>query len=257
MAGKNAADVRIAITGRLLSAPLGSTAPVDVVSGWAAAWNDHGYLDPGGVSETPKVTPYEVKAWQADSSIRSRIIERGRDIQVKLIQAGGLNSVLYNGGGSWAQIPTRSVSDGVLNGTTTVTSATAVFVTGDVGATIAGVGIPAGATIVTRTSGTSVVISAAATISATGVTIAIGAVGTYQYTPPTPGVDDVRMLGIEWTDGTITKREVYPNVIVTAVGASGYKASQEIQYDVTFTVQGDNWYTLSNDPADNPAALVA
>lgn len=257
MPGQNAADVRIAITGRLLTAPLGSTAPADVVTAWAAAWNDHGLLDPSGVTESPKATAYMVKAWQADTAVRTRIVERGRDIQVKLIQGGGLNSVLYNGGGSWAQVPTRTVTDGVLNGTTTVTSATAVFVSGDVGATLIGTGIPAGATITVRNSGTSVTISVAATLSASGVTLSVGSVGLYQYTPPTPGLDDVRMLGVEWKDGVIIKREIFTNVIVSAVGPSNLQAAKELQYDVTFTINGDVWFVLSNDPADNPAALVA
>ena len=68
----------------------------------------------------------------------------------------------------------RTVADGVLNSTTTITSATAVFTKGDVGQIISGTNIPAGATIVTVNSATSVVISSAATGSATGVTIVIG-----------------------------------------------------------------------------------
>lgn len=257
MPGINAADVRIGITGRVLTAPLGSTAPADPVAAWPAAWNDHGLLDPGGVGVSPKTSMYAVKAWQADSAVRTRISERGRELNFKLIQAGGLNSVLYNGGGSWAQTPTRTVADGVLNGTTTVTSATAVFVAGDVGASLVGIGIPLGATILSRTNGTTVVISAAALITATGVSLNIGAVGIYRYTPPVPGTDDTRMLGVEFTDGTITKRDIYTNTIVSAVGQSNLQAGKELQYDVTFTINGDVWYTLSNDPADNPAALVA
>lgn len=64
-------------------------------------------------------------------------------------------------------------NDGVLNGTTTVTSATAAFVAGDVGKRISGGSIPAGATIASVTNSTTVVISAAATGSATGVTLTL------------------------------------------------------------------------------------
>ncbi len=67
----------------------------------------------------------------------------------------------------------RSVSDGVLNTTTTVTSATAAFTSSDVGATIVGTGIPALATIASVTNATTVVISAAATATASGVTLTI------------------------------------------------------------------------------------
>lgn len=67
----------------------------------------------------------------------------------------------------------RTVADGVLNSSTTVTSATAVFTANDVGAAIVGTGIPGGATIVSRTNATTVVISAAATATSSGVTLTI------------------------------------------------------------------------------------
>lgn len=68
----------------------------------------------------------------------------------------------------------RSVTDGVVvSGDTTVTSATAVFVAGDVGSRIVGTGIPDGATIASHNSATSVEISAAATANGTGVTLRI------------------------------------------------------------------------------------
>lgn len=67
----------------------------------------------------------------------------------------------------------RQVSDGVINGTTTFTSATAVFTTADEGKYIVAAGIPAGTTILTRNSATNVTMSAAATTSATGVLTSI------------------------------------------------------------------------------------
>jgi hypothetical protein len=81
-------------------------------------------------------------------------------------------------GGSGKTFPsgvsaTRSVADGVLNSTTTVTSATAAFVAGDVGSYITGTGIPAGATIASVTNGTTVIISVAATATASGVSLTI------------------------------------------------------------------------------------
>lgn len=76
----------------------------------------------------------------------------------------------------------RSVSDGATNSNTTVTSATAAFLQSrDLGASISGGSIPAGAYIVAVNSPTSVTISAAATTTATGVTLTItrrGAVGS-------------------------------------------------------------------------------
>ena len=68
----------------------------------------------------------------------------------------------------------RVVTDGVTNATTTVTSATAAFAAGDLGRPISGGTIPAGAVIVAFSSATSVTISAAATGSASGVTLTLG-----------------------------------------------------------------------------------
>lgn len=254
MAGQNPADVRIAITGRLLTAPLGTTAPTDVTTAWPTGWNDHGLLDPSGVSQAPKTTPYMVKAWQADSPVRTRIVERGRDIQVKLIQGGGLNSVLYNGGGSWSALGTANIASPTYTATTAVDSGAAYTVNGLVGKTVI-----AGASTMVITSNTATTLTGAAWIGGTptaGTPFVISS-GIYQYTPPTPGVDDIRMLGVEWKDGVIIKRDIYTNTIVSAVAPSLLQATKELTYDVTFTVNGDVWYTLSNDPADNPAALVA
>lgn len=72
----------------------------------------------------------------------------------------------------WGVTAPRTATDGVTNGTTTVTSATMAFVAGDVGKVLQGAGIPVGATILSQT-GTACVISSAATASATGVTIKV------------------------------------------------------------------------------------
>jgi len=80
--------------------------------------------------------------------------------------------------GIWAVYPAsvmgRTVSDGATNTNTTVTSATAAFANpADVGAVIAGPGIPPGTTITIVGSSTSVTISAAATATATGQPLTI------------------------------------------------------------------------------------
>lgn len=74
---------------------------------------------------------------------------------------------------TFVRYATRVVSDGVLNSTTTVTSATAAFTAADVGATITGTGIPANTTIASVTNSTTVVLSAAATATANNVTLTI------------------------------------------------------------------------------------
>lgn len=67
----------------------------------------------------------------------------------------------------------RTITDAVtVNGDATMTSATAVFVAGDVGKTVTGAGIPGGTTIASRTSATEVELSQNAT--GAGTTVVIG-----------------------------------------------------------------------------------
>jgi hypothetical protein len=102
---------------------------------------------------------------------------------------GGSGSSLAGAVGSWQNSGTytnigpqtypvlpskRTVTDGVTNATTTVTSATAAFTAKDVGVPISGGSIPANAYISSVTNATTVVISAAATSSASGVALTIG-----------------------------------------------------------------------------------
>lgn len=83
---------------------------------------------------------------------------------------------------------TRTVTDGVTTANSTaVTSATANFQQADVGDTISGGSIPAGATIVSVQSATAVTISANATAAATAVSLTI----TVPVNPDNHGNDDV------------------------------------------------------------------
>jgi hypothetical protein len=96
------------------------------------------------------------------------------------------------GASSWALVvsflqdwgnASRTVTDGVTtSGDATLTSATAAFVAGDVGKPISGTGIPAGTTILSRTSGTSVELSANATATGTGISIVIGQPSLSEFT---------------------------------------------------------------------------
>lgn len=94
------------------------------------------------------------------------------------VTAGGTYWVVY-----YADVISRSITDAVLNGTTTVTSATANFTSADVGATLASSGnIASGTYISSVTNSTTVVISAAASVSATGVPVTIGGGNVSNYT---------------------------------------------------------------------------
>jgi hypothetical protein len=112
----------------------------------------------------------------------------------------------------------RSVSDAVTNATTTVTSATAAFVANDAGATVSGTNIPAGATIVSVTNSTTIVISAAATGSGAGGSLVIaGGAGSYNH--------KFRLTAAQPPSYSITDYDGYETL--------GYPGMMEDQLDLT------------------------
>jgi len=132
--------------------------------------------------------PEDVPKWLPVNGLRGAMLETYGMVQ-------GPRSTTYTIGGpafaddmGWSLLgilgdvsasSSRTVTDGVTNATTTVTSATASFTSTDQWKNISGGSIPSGAFIVSVTNGTTVVISAAATASASGVSVTIGAPVTH------------------------------------------------------------------------------
>lgn len=134
------------------------------------------------------IEPEDVPKWLQVTALKGAMVKTYGYVQGLRSTTFGIGGPAYADSIGWALMgilgdvtttASRSVSDGVLNATTTVTSATAAFVAGDVGKNISGGSIPSGAFIVSRTNGTTVVISAAATGSASGVSLTIGAPQTH------------------------------------------------------------------------------
>ena len=129
---------------------------------------------------------------------------------------------------------TRTVTDGVTTANSTaVTSATAAFQQADVGDSISGGTIPAGATIVSVQSATAVTISAAATASATAVSLTI-TVPAAVYSDATSGNTDVAyvagadatdVLGVALVDAapttSLSSTLAYPAADRVTIGAHG------------------------------------
>lgn len=104
----------------------------------------------------------------------------------QVLEVNPTDWVGFNANDGWQVIPNssmgRTVADGATNSNTTVTSATAAFVSQDVGAIIATPNLPGGTTIFSVTNGTTVVTNAAATATATNQTMTITRT-TSLYTP--------------------------------------------------------------------------
>lgn len=94
----------------------------------------------------------------------------------------------------------RTVADGATATSTALTSATAGFTAADVGAGVSGAGIPFGTTIASVTNATTVVLSAATTANASGVSVTITRTdGLLNGAASVPGV---YLVTITATNGT-------------------------------------------------------
>jgi hypothetical protein len=122
---------------------------------------------------------------------------------LQMSRSGGSGALITGGdkvifdGCTWTRngyTPPRVVSDAVLNATTTLTSATAAFTATDQYKVVVASGIVNGTYISAVNSATSVTLSAAATVSATGVTANIGAFSEIQMTTAAPVVKIVNNL---------------------------------------------------------------
>lgn len=141
-----------------------------------------------------------------------------------------------------ALIRTRTVTDGATtSGDATVTSATAAFVSTDVGRPIAGTGIPNGTTIASINSATSVELSANATANATGVTLTIG-------------VDDLDGVQVEpgWPGDTLKDEAVWVDELdgelVIPVMSAGRKYRDDkftVPFEIRVTGKKDLDATMS------------
>ena len=86
MPGMNPNEIRVAGTGRILTAPLGTPVPTDVTTAWPAAWKDLGYTSTDGVKFTKKDKIDPVDTWQSVSPARFVYSDRDLTIKFALLQ---------------------------------------------------------------------------------------------------------------------------------------------------------------------------
>ncbi|GAA1221503.1 hypothetical protein GCM10009665_09640 [Kitasatospora nipponensis] len=110
MAGANAGEIRVAGSGRILVAPVGTTAPVDTTAAWGAAWLDLGYTSTDGIKVTKKDKIEPVHTWQSGSTARLIYAERDLKVKFQMLQVNGETLPLFLGGDSLAQTaPTSGI----------------------------------------------------------------------------------------------------------------------------------------------------
>lgn len=202
--------------GVLRYAPLGTAEPTALVGAWPAGWVQLGYTTEGHQASYG-LTIADVEVAELLDPVRR--VTTKRDIRVAFGSAeltAEHVKLALNGGTTAGDVVT--FTDGVTNSTTTFTSASAAFsATTDVGKVIAAAGITPGTTIASVTNATTVILSAAATATASGLSFTItGRNGSF-YTPPQVGSEVRRMLG--WDADDATERIVWRQVIQAGTAA--------------------------------------
>ncbi|MDX2708480.1 phage tail protein [Streptomyces sp. PA03-6a] len=98
MAGNNSSEIRVAGTGRILVAPVGTAAPADTVVAWAAAWKDLGYTSPDGIKFNKKDKLDPVETWQSVSPARFIYSDRDLSVKFQLLQLNEDTLPFFMGG---------------------------------------------------------------------------------------------------------------------------------------------------------------
>jgi hypothetical protein len=95
-------QILVAGTGRVMVAPVGTTAPTDITTAWAAGWVDLGYTTDDGVVLSPSREVTEIFAWQAVIPVRRIKTSDQLNIGLTLLQLTQQAVQLAFGGGSFA-----------------------------------------------------------------------------------------------------------------------------------------------------------
>ena len=94
--------VRLAPSGHVYVAAVGSTAPTDVTTNWSAAWSELGYLDENGLAITPSLTTADIKAWQSLLPIKTILTGIACTVKFNMEQLTTKITSEYFFGQSWS-----------------------------------------------------------------------------------------------------------------------------------------------------------
>ncbi|TQF03932.1 phage tail protein [Kitasatospora acidiphila] len=98
--GQTTSQIRVAGTGHLYIAPVGTAAPTDVTTAWGAGWQDLGFTDESGVVVGKKDSWDSINLWQ--TTVPARMVPKSRAFTAKftLEQINAVTLPLWAGGGT-------------------------------------------------------------------------------------------------------------------------------------------------------------
>jgi len=259
MAGLNSGQVRIAGTGRLLKAPLGTVLPVDSVAAWNPAFVDLGYAD-DGFEMKQDLKRKEVNGWQTLELLRLITTALNRTFTFNLKQTNRDTLALAWGGATITPAAAASlgtVAVAITTGVLTV-SASETLAVGDMvqlGTMTNAAPLVAGTTYYVLTVPTATTLTLAATLggamivttaagSSTSITKLNGA-----YTLAIPDASQIAdfIIGIDWSDGSVTQRLVIQRAALLSLPT--VKSGRQAEIDYVVEVQ-------ALKPADNTASVL-
>lgn len=94
-------EVFVAGGGHVYIATIGTTAPTDTTTAWAAGWAELGYTTDAGVVITPGQTITDIPAWQSRYPVRRIVTAETFDVEFGLLQWNTDTLSLAFRGGTW------------------------------------------------------------------------------------------------------------------------------------------------------------
>lgn len=212
----NSSQIRIAGTGAIWKAPLGTVLPTDSVSAWNASFVNLGYATDGFTLKQDKKTQ-GVTAWQTLAQVRLITSELLRTFSFELLQTNKDTLALAWGGATIAAVAGAAVGGAITIGTNgALTTATAhglvVGTAVQLGTVVTATGITALTTyfVISVPTTTTLVISAtsggAALTNTSGTGTLLTTVGGYNLDITAADNPPNFILGIDWSDGSTSQR---------------------------------------------------
>ena len=258
MSGLNTAEVRIAGTGSIWKAPLGTVLPTDSITAYDAAFKNLGYAN-DGFTATPNFKTMDIFGWQRLAKLRQVTTEFDFKFGFELMQTNKDTLALAWGGAAVTlNPPTLGTATFATVGNLVTVSAAETLAVGDAvqfGTMTGGAPIVAGTTYYVQSAPSSTTLTLAATLgglvititsngSSTSIAKVTGAYSLALPTDPSTGF----ILGIDWSDGATNGRLVLPNAVLATLPTVKSGRNDAIKY--AFEIQ-------ALVPADGTSPVLA
>ncbi|MEO7018345.1 MAG: hypothetical protein ABI067_17695 [Leifsonia sp.] len=241
----DATQIRVAGTGAIWKAPVGSVLPTDSTTALDPAYRNLGYAKTG-FTVTPSLKTTPVNAWQSTNILRNINAELSRKYGFELEQTN-IDTLALAWGGTVAPAVgvsigtvTIAVTTGVL--TVSVPHGLAIGNAVQLAGVAGGAPLTSGTTYYVQSVPTSTTLTLAATLggaaiptttagTATGITLITGA---YVVTVPLAVTAMEYSIVIDWSDGPISQRIVLPRVSVLTLPPIKGDRTAETTYAMEF-----------------------